>query len=125
MVVRFCRVDMSPPCSWDPHNFKHFPFAGMTREHTHNANPARYLPSFARDRIRTLEAATARTPDRWCGRIPLKTEYLRDMVEAIGWDKGQDATLSFVECTGGEVARSLHGRPMCIANPRVRGAWEP
>lgn len=45
-----------------------------------------------------------------------KTEYLRGVPEPIGWDLGQDAALSFVECTGGDVARTFHDRPMSLAN---------
>ena len=46
MTMWRCRVDASPSCSWDAHNFKHFPFSGMTREHTRHPNPARCLPAF-------------------------------------------------------------------------------
>lgn len=125
MVVRLCRIETNPPCGWDTHNFKHFPFPGMTREHTRNANPARYSPDFDRVRIRALETETARGPDRRRGQVPSKTEYLREMGEPIGWDQGHDATLSFVECAGGEVARTFHGRPMSITNAKAHGDWEP
>jgi hypothetical protein len=125
MVVRLCRVHAEPSCGWDPHRFKHFPFAGMTRKHTTNGNPARYLPGFDPARIVKLETTTAREPDRRRGELPAKTEYLRDAREVIGWDLGQDATWSFVECSGGDAARSFHGRPMCSANPRAQGGWTP
>jgi len=120
MAMRLCRVDASPPCGWDAHNFKHFPFSGMTREHTRHPNPARYLPDFHVVRIQTLETETARQPDERRDRPPSKTEYLRELRELVGWDLGQDATLSFVECAGGEIARAFHGRPMCLGNPKVR-----
>src|ERR1041384_6088550 len=113
MVLPLCRVEGTPPCDWDRHNFKHFPFEGMTRQHPRHG-PARYLPRFDEDRIRTLERDTARRPDGRRQASVSKTEYLRDMVETIGWDRGQDATLSFVECAGGDVTRTLHGRPMSI-----------
>lgn len=116
MVVRLCRVDADPACGWSPHNFKHFPFAGMTKEHTLPPNPARYLPGFDEERIREIETGTARAPGIRRERTPSKSEYLRDMLQSIGWDLGQDATLSFVECAGGDVARTFHGRPMCIGN---------
>jgi hypothetical protein len=125
MVVRLCRVHAEPACGWYPHHFKHFPFAGMTRRHTTQNNPARYLPGFDHARIRELETATAREPDRQRSELPAKAAYLRDTREIIGWDLGQDATLSFVECSGGDIARSFHGRPMCGANPKAQGGWEP
>jgi hypothetical protein len=119
MVVRLCRVDADPACGWSPHNFKHFPFAGMTKEHTLPPNPARYLPGYDAERIREIETGTARAPGIRRERTPSKSEYLRDMLQSIGWDLGQDATLSFVECAGGDVARTFHGRPMCIGNLKV------
>jgi hypothetical protein len=115
MVSQLCRVDKNPPCGWDPHNFKHFPIEGMTRQHTRRG-PARYLPGFDEERIRTLESQTARRPDMRRQRSVSKTEYLRNTPETIGWDLGVDATLSFVECAGGDVARTFHGRPMSISN---------
>jgi hypothetical protein len=119
MVVRLCRVDADPACGWSPHNFKHFPFAGMTKEHTLPPNPARYLPGYDAERIREIETGTARAPEIRRERTPSKSEYLRDMLQSIGWDLGQDATLSFVECAGGDVARTFHGRPMCTENPKA------
>jgi hypothetical protein len=91
----------------------------MTREHTLAANPARYLPGFDETRIRDLEVETARRPGDRRERSASKAEYLRDMQQTIGWDLGRDATLSFVECAGGEVARAFHGRPMCVENLRA------
>jgi len=83
-------------------------------------NPARYLPGFHAARIQTLEIETARQSGEPCKRLPSKTEYLRELREIVGWDLGQDATLSFVECAGGDVARAFHGRPMCLGNPKAR-----
>jgi hypothetical protein len=71
-------------------------------------------------RIQALETETARQPDERRECLPSKTEYLREVGELIGWDLGQDATLSFVECAGGEVARAFHGRPICLGNPKAR-----
>jgi hypothetical protein len=42
------------------------------------------------------------------------------MGDTIGWDAGLDATLSFVECSGGLTAgRSYHGRPMSPTNHKL------
>lgn len=113
--MRLCRVDANPPCGWDPHHFKHFPFAGMTPKHTRHS-PARYLPGFDARQIRELEMETARRPGWRREQASSKTEYQRDLREPIGWDQEQDATLSFVECAGGDIARTFHGRPMWIGN---------
>jgi hypothetical protein len=75
-------------------------------------------------RLQTLEE-TARRRERQRGSTSSKTEYLRDIGEVIGWDQGQGAGLSFVECAGGEIARSFHGRPMCADNTKAHGDWEP
>jgi hypothetical protein len=95
----------------------------MTREHTRASNPARYLPGFTAEGIKALETETARRRERRRESTPSKSEYLRDAGAVVGWDQGQDASLSFVECAGGEIARSLHGRPMCTANSKARGDW--
>ncbi|HEY5373053.1 MAG TPA: hypothetical protein VIK01_05170 [Polyangiaceae bacterium] len=51
---------------------------------------------------------------------PTSSEYVRDIGGVIGWDAGLDATLSYVECSGGLVAgRSYHGRPMSSANHKL------
>ena len=63
---------------------------------------------------------TARQSTRLYEHLPVKAEYLREVQEIIGWDLGQDATLSFVECAGGGVARAFHGRPMCVDNQKAR-----
>lgn len=97
----------------------------MTRGHTKRPNPARYLPGFDVVRIQTLEMETARRSERQRGSSSSKTEYLREVGDVVGWDEGQDASLSFVECAGGEVARSFHGRPMCADNSKARGGWIP
>lgn len=95
----------------------------MTREHTKAPNPARYLPGFTAEAIKALEMGTAHRADRRRELTSSKSEYLRDMSTVVGWDQGQDATLSFVECAGGEIARSFHGRPMCTGNSKARGDW--
>lgn len=91
----------------------------MTREHTLPPNPARYLPGLDAERIRDTETTTARQPGIRRERTPPKSEYQRDTQQVIGWDLGQDATLSFVECAGGDVVRTFHGRPMCTKNPKA------
>ena len=40
-------------------------------------------------------------------------------------DALKNARLSFVECSGGDVARTFHGRPMCSENPKDKGGWTP
>jgi hypothetical protein len=90
----------------------------MTRKHTRHA-PARYLPGFDARKIRELETETARRPDRYREQTASKTEYQREIRETIGWDLAEDATLSFVECAGGDVARSFHGRPMHVGNVKA------
>lgn len=115
-----CRIDANPACSWSPAAYKHFPFRGMTPKHTERG-PARYAPGLGQNDIQTMETTTARQ-GTWCrGRFPARKEYLRDAEAVIGWDLGQDATLSFVECSGGTTVRSFHGRPMTCANPKAKG----
>jgi hypothetical protein len=97
----------------------------MTRDHTRRPNPARYLAGFDVVRIQTLEMETARRRERQRVSPSSKTEYLQDIGDVVGWDQGQDASLSFVECAGGEVARSFHGRPMCVDNSKAAGDWMP
>jgi hypothetical protein len=118
-----CGVDV-PFCSWSAHNYKHFPFRGMTREHTLHG-PARYLPGFDEFAIRALETATSRTRERSRGSLSGRTEYLRDIGEVIGWDEGQNAEISFVECSGSPTVRTFHGRPMHAGNHKMRGSWDP
>lgn len=53
---------------------------------------------------------------------PGKAEYVRPVDRVIGWDDGQEATLSFAECSRGIFAgRSFHGRPMASSNPKLKG----
>ena len=97
----------------------------MERAHTLNNNPSVYLPSFDEPKIRELETKTVQSAERWRGAFPTTTEYLRDVGRVIGWDSGQDATLSYAECSGGETVRCYHGRPMLKGNPKIRRrAWE-
>ena len=95
----------------------------MHRDHTRGGNPALYLPT---EDIHRLETNTAQTPDRLCLAKPMKREYLRDVGTVIGWDDGQDATLSFVECAGGTITRAFHGRPMHALNKKtLKAGWMP
>ena len=105
-----------PPCAWSTHNYKHFPTKGTTRKDT-KVGPAVYLPGTTPTEVRVLESGTARAPDDRDDGEAGKREYLRNMGGVIGWDRGEDASASFVECSGGENAgRSFHGRPMCDAS---------
>src|SRR5258708_35197124 len=120
MVARLpCLVaSTSSPCAWSPHAMKHFPHQGMQREHTRRG-PAKYLAAFTRDRIQALEAETVRHGERG---LPLghTATYIRGVGEVIGWDEGLDATLSFVECSGGETSgRTYHRPPMRQQNPTL------
>jgi hypothetical protein len=106
-------------CRWSHHGYKHFAARGATRADT-ALGPAKYLSRLDAHAISALEDASRRTPT-WRGgnAAPLKTEYLRSVGEVIGWDEGQDASLSYVECSGG-AARSFHGRPMHEPNRLAR-----
>lgn len=102
-------------CGWSPHGYKHVPFRGMTPNHTAH-KPARYLPG---TNMQELETETVRRGMRTL-RSELKSEYQRDVGCVIGWDEGRDATVSFVECSGGLVGgRAYHGRPMATSNRKV------
>jgi hypothetical protein len=115
-----CASCAATPCDWYHHNYKHFPARGVARADTLRG-PARYLEEFAQDAIRELETATTRRPTVQAGAVPGKTEYLRKMDRLIGWDLGRDATLSFVECSGGPVgSRTFHGRPMAPEDRTAR-----
>ncbi len=104
-------------CEWSEHDEKHFPKRGVTREKTLRG-PAKYLPGTTAERIRELETFTVMTPDRTEERAH-KRHYFRRSDEVIGWDKGELASNSFVECSGGEVSgRSFHGRPMHPSNKK-------
>ncbi len=102
-------------CAWSPHNYKHFPFRGMKQGHTTHG-PARYLPG---TNIQDMETQTVTIGERSL-RGDLQSEYRRNTGAIIGWDRGQDATISFVECGGGlSGGRAYHGRPMAASNPKV------
>src|SRR5438445_5565932 len=116
-----CLVDGVGACEWSPHNYKHFPFAGMTRAHTvGHGNPARYFEHFEEHQIRALEVESVRRNDYREGQPSEgRTAYLRKLDQVIGWDEGQDAEFSYVECSGGiRQGRSFHGRPMRVGNAR-------
>jgi hypothetical protein len=103
-------------CTWTHHGFKHAPAKGATREDTLEGNPALYLSSLTAANQREIETATAAGADVSDGAAPGKVRYLRDVGVVIGWDEGEDATLSFVECTN----RHFHGRPMHDGNRTAR-----
>jgi hypothetical protein len=94
----------------------------MTRQDTRRPDPARYVESFDAGAIRALEAATAGAPDPWRRCSPsAHAEYARDVGCLIGWDDGNDAMISYVECSGGlSAGRVYHGRPMHGRNPKLR-----
>jgi hypothetical protein len=94
----------------------------MTKEHTRHG-PAVYCLGMNQQTIRDLETETVRSPSSVLSTPPGKSEYAREMGLVIGWDEGKDATLSFVECSGGlSAGRSFHGRPMATSNRKIRGA---
>jgi hypothetical protein len=69
--------------------------------------------------IRALETETVRAGKRNV-RSETASHYQRQVGEVIGWDCGEDATLSFVECSGGiEAGRGFHGRPMAMSNRKA------
>ena len=102
-------------CAWSENGRRHFPHPGLTRDQTRNGN-ARYLPGTTPAQIQALETATVGNPTVLLSHPPAP-EYIRDVEQVIGWDRGQDAALSFVECT----SRTFHGRPMAPGNPKLRG----
>lgn len=107
-------------CGWTDHGKKHFPYRGLKREYTRH-RAARYLPGTTAAQIQAIETATVAAPTRVLTPPPGNSEYLRDVGQVIGWDDGQDATLSFAECSGGLTAgRAFHGRPMAWTNPKLR-----
>lgn len=105
-----------PACVWNHHNYKHFAPRGATARYTLNNNPALYLPDASGEDIRVLETATTRTPDLHRGEVGRRVRYLRDAGRVIGWDEGQDAVLSYVECSSG----AYHGRPIHADNHVTR-----
>lgn len=92
----------------------------MTKRHTENGNPSLYLPKLSEVEIQALELATTKDGRRGVSPPAIAT-YVREMGDIIGWDDGQDATVSYVECSGGEFSgRAFHGRPMHQDNPALR-----
>jgi|SRR5215510_8386126 len=120
MSARICRITAASACSWFNYG-KHAPFPGMTKSDTEHPSPARYLPEYGPRQIEAVESGTVRAPDRRNAEAGFKAEYLRDMGKVIGWDDGEDAELSFVECSGGDATRCYHGRPMARSNLKTRG----
>ncbi|MGH7271822.1 MAG: hypothetical protein ACREJ3_15435 [Polyangiaceae bacterium] len=103
------------PCRWVQNGIRHRPHRGLTKDLTKNGN-ARYLPGTTLVTIEAIERTTAAHPTALISPPPA-AEYLRETGQVIGWDRGLDATLSFVECT----SRSFHGRPMAPGNDKLRG----
>lgn len=107
-------------CGWMPY-LKHRNHGGFTKKHTQHG-PARYLPGMKADEIQAVETATVQTPTAVLSPPPGKAEYVRVVEDVIGWDRGEDATISFAECSGGvAAARSFHGRPMARSNHKLKG----
>ena len=102
------------PCTW--HSYpKHHPFVGMQREDTVRG-PARYLK---RGSIRAIETTTVRAATHALGKAHEgRTEYARDVGDVIGYESGEEARWSYVECSGAigssiaPGARSFHGHPV-------------
>jgi hypothetical protein len=112
-------------CGWSEHGRKHFPHPGLTPAHTVHG-PAKYLPGTTREEIRALETGTVEAPDSSLRLPPGKWEYVRQVVQVIGWDRGQDAAHSLAECSGGTSGgRAFHGRPMASDNPKLSAKREP
>ena len=119
-----CRLEAMPACCWTAHARKHFPFEGMTREDTLPPNPARYLPGTTDAQVEEIERATVQARDRARQRGP-KKQYVRATGACIGWDEGESAHGSYVECSGGDVdGRAFHGRPMHEGNRTWREFFE-
>jgi hypothetical protein len=113
-----CGSGANPACAWHHHGYKHFPAKGVARADTRRG-PARYV-ELSEGEIRDLETETTRHPGFQGGAIPGRTEYLRVLEGTIGWDAGEDASSSFVECSGGPAgSRAYHGRPVHAANLRA------
>ena len=62
-------------CRWSLHRWKHFPHAGLKREHTVHG-PARYLPGTTAERIRAIESQTVGSPDATLSVPPGRAEYV-------------------------------------------------
>lgn len=119
-TTRRCLLNTEPPCEWTTHDYKHAAARGVERRDTRHG-PARYR-AMPQGEWHGLEMQTVRQPTHGRGSAQSgKTEYLRDVRSVIGWDEGEDATLSYVECSGGLVAgRAFHGRPMRAKNRTAR-----
>jgi len=108
-------------CAWTEHGRKHFPHRGLTKDHTRH-RPAKYLPGTRPEQIRAIETATVSSAALAPNATSNRTEYARETDQVIGWDAGEDATVSFAECSGGASAgRAFHGRPMTVSNHKLRG----
>lgn len=106
-------------CAWSPHRRKHFPHRGMVREDTRHG-PSRYLPGTKAEQIEQIETKTVREGHR-TAYADACSEYVHSVGEVIGWDRAEDATWSFAECSGGVASgRSFHGRPMAESNRKLR-----
>lgn len=88
---------------------------GMKRTDTRHGNPARYLRGTIAPEIQRIETTTVRGPDRDRNASAFKREYQRETGAVIGWDDGRDATISFVECSGGERAGRVLAGPSTAA----------
>lgn len=115
-AVRVSSLDVVPcgrACTWIPYR-KHLPVRGMRREHTRSPSPARYLSGID---VQATETKTVESPDRRSGGDPgARRKYARAVGVVIGWDDGEDANHSYVECT----SLAFHGRPMAEGNPQLR-----
>jgi hypothetical protein len=108
-------------CSWTEHGRKHFPHRGLTKGHTRHG-PAKYLPGATPAQIHAIESATVSVAALGASATSNNTEYARETDQVVGWDEGEEATVSFAECSGGTNAgRSFHGRPMTASNHKLRG----
>lgn len=105
-------------CEWASNYRKHWPARGVRKGETRHG-PAKYLSGTSQSDIRLLETETVRAGTR-AARGEHHLEYVRALDKVIGWDLGQDATTSFVECSGGASAgRTFHGRPVAERNRKT------
>lgn len=123
-MITLPQLDQSCPvvreCSWTEHGRKHFPHRGLKKEWTEHG-PARYLPGTTPDQIRALETATVSSSPTLASAASSRTEYARELDKVIGWDQGENARVSFAECSSGaSSSRSFHGRPMTGSNHKLR-----
>jgi hypothetical protein len=71
--------------------------------------------------IRAIESTTVSVGALDANATSNNTEYARETDQVIGWDAGEDATVSFAECSGGTGAgRAFHGRPMTTSSHKLR-----